>query len=262
MMRAASATQIAPFGHAFGHGARKVMVFGGAFGHAGDWRAFCDGLDPDAATWVFFDYRGYGRARRVAGAFTFEEAAVDALELAAALGWGRFSLVGHSMGGIAIQRVLLAAAPGRIERMVALTAVPACSARMDPQRLAMFDKAATDLAQRQFILDFSTGRRLPAIWLQRQARESAACTDPAAFSAYLRDWGTVDFSERVCGNPVPLKVLVGAHDPTLTRELMARTWLAWYPNASMEVLDGCGHYPMAEAPLALAACVGNFLQQP
>lgn len=260
-MAAPTTTQLAQFGHEFGRGPRKVMVFGGAFGHAGDWRAFCEGLDPDAATWVFFDYRGYGRARALLGRYTFEEAALDALELAAALGWGRFSLVGHSMGGVAIQRVLLAAAPGRIERMVALTAVPACSSRMDEQRLAMFDKAAHDVAQRQFILDFSTGRRLPAVWLRRQALDSAACTAPAAFSGYLRDWGTVDFSERVRGNPVPVQVLAGAHDPTLTRELMERTWLAWYPNATLDVLDGCGHYPMLEAPLALARVVGDFLQQ-
>jgi esterase len=262
MMRDPRITQLAQFGHEYGHGARKVMVFGGAFGHAGDWQAFCEGLDPDAATWVFFDYRGYGRAKSVAGAYTFEEVAGDALELAAALGWGRFSLVGHSMGGVAIQRVLLAAAPGRIERMVAITAVPACSSRMDEQRLAMFDKAASDLGQRQFILDFSTGRRLPGVWLRRHARDSAACTAPQAFSGYLRDWGTVDFSERVRGNPVPVKVLVGANDPTLTRELMERTWLAWYPNASLDVLDGAGHYPMVETPLALAAAVGSYLQQP
>jgi pimeloyl-ACP methyl ester carboxylesterase len=252
-------TQLPQFSHAFGRGPRKVMVFGGAFGHAGDWDAFCAGLDPEQASWVFFDYRGYGRARSVDGDYNFDEAALDALQLAAALGWGRFSLVGHSMGGVAIQRVLLAAVPGRIERMVAITAVPACSSRMDEQRLAMFDKAATDLAQRQFILDFSTGRRLPAVWLRRQARVSHSATAPEAFSGYLRDWGTVDFSNRIAGNPVPVKVLIGANDPTLTRELMERTWLAWYPNASLEVLEGCGHYPMHEAPLALAASVANYL---
>lgn len=260
-MSGAGNISLPQLGHQFGHGLRKVMVFGGAFGHPADWHAFCAGLDPAAATWVFFDYRGYGRARDVAGDYHFEEAAADALELAAALGWGRFSLVGHSMGGVAIQRVLLAAPPGRIERMVAITAVPACGSRMDEQRLGMFDKAAHDLAQRQFILDFSTGKRLPATWLRRQAMESAASTLPLAFSGYLRDWGTVDFSERVMGNPVPVQVVVGAHDPSLTQELMERTWLSWYPNATLEVLGGSGHYPMHETPLALAAAVGNYLQQ-
>jgi esterase len=244
----------------FGRGARKVMVFGGAFGHGGDWDAFCAGLDADAASYLFFDYRGYGCARDVAGEFCFSEAARDALRLADELGWQRFSVLGHSMGGIAIQRLLLAA-PERIERMVAIAAVPACSSRMDETRLAMFAKAATDLPQRQFILDFSTGKRLPANWLRRAAADGLRHTLPEAFAAYLREWGTVDFSAEVEGNPIPLKVLIGSLDPTLTRDLMERTWLAWYPNATLAVIDGSGHYPMHETPLALAAAVENYLQQ-
>jgi pimeloyl-ACP methyl ester carboxylesterase len=246
----------------FGQGSRKVMVLGGAFGWADDWAGFLAGLDPERATWVFADYRGYGRSRGLDGEFNFDEAAADVLALADSLGWGRFALVGHSMGGVAIQRVLLAARPGRIERMAAIAAVPACSSRMDEQRLAMFGKAATDLAQRQFILDFSTGKRLPFAWLCQLARDSSAQSLPQAFESYLRDWGTVDFSDSVLGNQTPVKVFIGANDPTLTRELMERSWLAWYPNAELEVLEGCGHYPMHETPLALAAALDNYLQLP
>jgi pimeloyl-ACP methyl ester carboxylesterase len=243
-----------------GHGERKVLLMGGAFGYADDWHAFADALDPAAATYVFFDYRGYGRSIHLDGAFNFEEAAQDALRLVDHLGWQRFSLIGHSMGGVAIQRVMLAA-PERIERMVAITAVPACSSKMDEQRLAGFGNAATDLTQREFILNFSTGRRLPAAWIARLARQSASNATPRAFGAYLREWATVDFSEQVQGNATPLKVLIGEHDATLTAELMQRTWLSWYTGASMDVLANSGHYPMHEVPLALAAAVQNFLLQ-
>ncbi|HEY4318570.1 MAG TPA: alpha/beta fold hydrolase [Herbaspirillum sp.] len=244
----------------FGHGERKVLVMSGAFGHGGDWGAFAEALDPETATYVFFDYRGYGLSRHLDGAFTFEEAAQDALRLIDHLGWRRFSLVGHSMGGVAMQRVLLAA-PDRIERMVAIAGVPACSSRMDAQRLAGFGEAATSLEKREFILDFSTGRRLPKAWIARLARQSWSSAAPQAFLAYLRDWGAVDFSAQVKGNATPLKVLIGAHDPSLNAELMQSTWLAWYPDASLETLANAGHYPMHEVPLALAASVQEFLLQ-
>jgi pimeloyl-ACP methyl ester carboxylesterase len=244
-----------------GHGPRKVLVLSGTFGHSGDWNAFAEGLDLDAATWVFFDYRGYGRSLQLSGAFTFAEAAQDMLRLADHLGWQRFSVVGHSMGGVAMQRLLLAA-PQRIERMVAVAGVPACSSRMDEQRLAGFGSAADSLAQREFIINFSTGKRLPAAWVARLARQSWANVAAAAFCAYLKEWATVDFSDLVQGNATPLKVLVGAHDPSVTAELMERTWLAWYGAATLETLANAGHYPMHEVPLALAATVQDFLQQP
>jgi pimeloyl-ACP methyl ester carboxylesterase len=243
-----------------GHGPRKVLAMGGWFGDASDWLDVAQALDPEIFTFVLFDYRGYGRSRHLDGEFSFEESARDVLRLADSLGWDSFSLLGHSMGGVAIQRVLLAA-PGRIERMVAVAAVPACSSRMDAQRLAMFENAISDVAKRAFIINFSTGGRLPASWVKRMAQRSMEGSTATAFGAYLKEWATVDFSERLQNNPTPLKVVTGEFDPTLTGELMQRTWLAWYPNSTLVQLSNSGHYPMHEVPLALAATIQDFLHQ-
>lgn len=244
-----------------GHGPHKVLAMNGWFGDAADWLTMTQALDPDAYSFVLFDYRGYGRSKHLDGEFTFEESARDVLRLADHLGWERFSLIGHSMGGVAIQRVLLAA-PERIDRMLAVTAVPACSSRMDAQRLAMFESAVTELQKREFIINFSTGNRLPRTWVAKMAQHSWDTSDPAAFAGYLKEWATNDFSERVHGNPTRLKVIVGEFDPTLTADLKQRTWMSWYSNATMETMSNSGHYPMYETPLALAATVQAFLQQP
>lgn len=244
-----------------GHGPHKVMVMGGWLGDAGDWLATVEALDPEAFTFVLFDYRGYGRSRHLEGAYDFEEAARDVLALADRFGWDRFSLIGHSMGGIAIQRVLLAA-PQRIDRMLAVTAVPACSSRMDGERLAMFADAVTNVVRREFIIDFSTGKRLPRTWAAAMAQRSRKASTEAAFAGYLAEWATNDFSALVQHNPVRLKVMVGEFDPSINAALMQATWMAWYPNAQFEILPNCGHYPMYEIPLALAAGIQSFLQQP
>jgi pimeloyl-ACP methyl ester carboxylesterase len=56
-----------------------------------------------------------------------------------------------------------------------------------------------------------------------------------------------------------VKVIVGEHDPALSAAVMEQTWLAFYPNAELEVLANAGHYPMFETPVALATSIEEFL---
>ena len=81
-----------------------------------------------------------------------------------------------------------------------------------------------------------------------------------AFASYLPQWARHDFSDEVAGCRTPVKLFIGEHDPTLTLELMTRTWLAWYPEATVETLSNAGHYPMYEAPLALATALEAWLK--
>ncbi len=64
-------------------------------------------LDVASVTWTFADLRGYGRSRSFAGEFTVEEAAADAIELADALGWPLFAVVGHSMSSLVARSISL-----------------------------------------------------------------------------------------------------------------------------------------------------------
>ena len=82
-----------------------------------------------------------------------------------------------------------------------------------------------------------------------------------AFGAYLESWAREDFSGRVQGNPVPVKVIVGEHDPALSAQVMEQTYLALLPNAELEVLANAGHYPMFETPVALATAMEEFLRR-
>jgi esterase len=242
----------------FGSGPKRLIGVSGWMGSSADWYGLEQSLDPDEYSCAWFDYRGYGLAREVGGALDFEQAALDVLELADHLGWDRFSLMGHSMGGAAIQRVLVAA-PERVLRMIALTAVPASGVRLDEQRTALFAKAVSDPSSRALIVNASTGNRLTPAWVNGLARTSWESSTQEAFGSYLNEWTTKDFSDRVRGATVPVLVLVGQYDPSLTAEAMQRTWLAWYPNAALGTISNAGHYPMHETPAALAASVHRFL---
>src|SRR5258706_8480045 len=170
-----------------GKGPNKVIALHGWFGSAGGWGPYAKVLDEERFSYAFMDYRGYGGSKGRAGEFTLQEIAADALALADALGWERFSLIGHSMGGKAGQQVL-ADAPSRVQKLVAVTPVPASGVPFDEEGWKLFSSAAANPQARKGILDFSTGNRLSAAWLERMVKHSLENSTPQAFAAYLLAW--------------------------------------------------------------------------
>jgi pimeloyl-ACP methyl ester carboxylesterase len=245
-----------------GSGDHVVICLPGWFGSSSGWGSFTEHLDGDRFSYVFPDYRGYGARRDQPGKHTMEEIASDTLTLADALDAQRFSLIGHSMGGKAIERVLVEA-PERVRAMVGLSPVPASGFPFDDDGWALFAGAVTDDSKRAAIIDFTTGNRLTSRWVDRMVRHSAEQSTREAFGDYLEAWGHGDFSDRITGNPaaaaVPVKVIVGAHDPALAEGLMRQTWLLWHPDAELEVLPNAGHYANFETPVALATTIEEFL---
>lgn len=241
-----------------GSGPRRVLALHGWFGSARGWGALPELIDPDRFSYAFLDCRGYGERRDVPGEYTIAEISQDALALADELGWDRFSVVGHSMGGSAAQRVL-ADAPRRVERLVGISPVPAGGVPFDEQGWALFTGAADDLDNRRAIIDLTTGNRLSRHWLDRMVGDSARASTVAAFRAYLPAWANTDFAAAIAGNPVPALAVVGAHDPALGEAAITATWLTHYPNARLEVLANAGHYAMYETPVRLATVLEEFL---
>ncbi|MEV4202297.1 alpha/beta fold hydrolase [Micromonospora globbae] len=241
-----------------GHGPRRVLALHGWFGSARGWGWLPDLVDVERFTWAFLDYRGYGARAGVAGEYTLAEISRDALDLADSLGWDRFALVGHSMGGSAAQRVL-ADAPERVDRLVGISPVPAGGVPFDLQSWALFDGAAANPDNRRAIIDLTTGNRLSRRWLDEMVRFSLDHSTPEAFGAYLTAWARTDLTDEVKGSPVPALAVVGAHDPALGADMMRETWMRHYPNARLEVLANAGHYAMYETPVRLATVVEEFL---
>jgi pimeloyl-ACP methyl ester carboxylesterase len=247
-----------------GSGAHHVLAVHGWFGSARGWGSLPEFLDGTNYTYVFMDLRGYGERKQVSGQFTMEEAAADALTLADELGWGSFSVIGHSMGGKVAHQVLLQA-PDRVRAMIGISPVPAAGVPMDEQTWALFHGAADNPGNRAAIIDFTTGSRLTRSFIDQLVRHSVDNSTVEAFSAYLVSWAKSDFSGQVATggtvpvNTVPVEVIVGETDPALSAAVMKQTWLTYFPGAELEILANAGHYPMFETPVALATSIERFL---
>jgi pimeloyl-ACP methyl ester carboxylesterase len=220
--------------HRVGNGPHPVLVLHGWFGDAHSFEHIEPWLSRDDFSYVFMNYRGYGSMRETQGAYTIDEIASDALTLVDELGLDTFSLIGHSMGGMAIERIATLA-PERVRALVAVAPVPCGGIRYDAATRRLLEDAATQVDIRRTIIDRSTGGRLPPSWIGWKAAYSVLHSSREAFAAYFHAWADTDFSDEITGEH-PVKVLVGEHDPTFNAQLMAETYLRRYPVATVEVL--------------------------
>lgn len=242
----------------FGGGPEGVIVLHGWFSDHTVFDPMMPWLDTDACTYAFMDCRGYGLSKDQDGTHSMDEFGGDALALADHLGWSKFHVVGHSMGGMAAQWVA-ANAPDRVKSVVGITPVPACGVPMEGDMLALFSGAAENDENRRQILSLTTGDRLGPIWERKAVELSVAVSTRKAFGDYFVAWTQSNFADRMEGLKTPIKVIVGENDPAITPDAMKGTILAWCPNAELEVMTNAGHYPSQETPVRLANVVQSFV---
>lgn len=244
--------------YVYGNGQVRVMFIHGWFGDAHDFDAMFAAIDPDVFTIACVEYRGYGVRKGSAGPFDISTIARDALEMADRLGWDRFAVLGHSMGGKVAFKVAVDA-PHRVERLCGIAPVWAGRSPFDEKTIAVFRSAKTSVGPRQGIIANTTGGRLPAIWAKRIAEHSMKVSDVDAFAAYFESWAFEDLSAIAVTMKTETLVIVGAHDRGVSPDVAKATWIAKLPNAKIVVLPDSGHYPANECPLVLAAHVATFL---
>lgn len=244
-----------------GSGPTKVIALHGWFGSATGWGMLPELIDEDRYSWAFLDYRGYGARREVTGEYTLPEIAADTLALADQLGWERFALVGHSMGGSAALRTF-ATAPERVTALIGISPVPASGVPFDEDGWALFDGAAHNDSNRYAIIDFTTGSRHSPTWLNKMVAFSVAHSTREAFGSYLVSWAKDDFAVELPIPTVAMKAIVGEHDPALGEATMQATWIKQLPGSELEVLPNAGHYAMYETPVALITSIEKTLSSP
>ena len=241
-----------------GTGPTKVLALHGWFGSARGWGWLPELIDQGAYSYAFLDYRGYGERADVPGEYTMVEISGDARQLADELGWDRYALLGHSMGGKAMLQVFRDA-PERVTALVGVSPVPASALPFDDESWALFDGAAQHDDNRYAIIDLTTGGRHSKTWLDSMVRHSVDSSTREAFGAYLRPWARDDFAADVPTPTVPVTVIAGEHDGALGPDAMRGTWLTQYPSAVLAEFANAGHYAMYETPVALATSIETAL---
>ncbi len=249
-----------------GRGAEKVLVLHDWMGDSANYDAMLPYLDPDFATYVFADLRGYGGSRHLSGDYTVEEVAGDALRLAERLGWARFHVVGHSMTGMVVQRMAAddwRTGARRIKSVVAITPVAANGYPADPPTRdflrALIHKR--ELSEQGFAV--LTGNRLAPQWSRMKTDRHLRTSREEAMRGYYRMWLETDFSADVkdAGVRTPILVIGCRQDLWgFQEEHLRRTFGEWYPRVAFSFIADAGHYPMQETPVYLASMLERFVR--
>ena len=232
----------------YGHGEHKILGIHGWFGDETTFKSLELSLDPTEFECVWLAQRGYGLSIDIAGRYDMAEIARDTIAVADYLGWTRFSVVGHSMGGKAAQLVA-AWAPDRMRKVIAVSPVSADPVPFDELTKDLFEKATESTHCRKTIVDFSTGNQLSATWVNSVVAASVARTKSEAFAAYFRSWSRDDFSDVIRDMETDTLVLVGAQDPVITADVCEHGFRQRYRKLVIKKLQSSGHYPMDEVPL-------------
>ncbi|MBI2709634.1 MAG: alpha/beta hydrolase [Actinobacteria bacterium] len=252
-----------------GVGGAPLMLLHGFTGGKDDFGDFLDRFGDSGWHAVAPDQRGHGASTKPAdeAAYSLELFAGDALALADELGWPRFALLGHSMGGMVAQQIALQAA----ERLDALILMD--TAHRSVELPADMVEAAVGIVRTSGVA------RLLAIMKER----GSALTTPADIRVRAERPGYVELGERklLASSPamyasmatvlvaqqdrlsglrdvdVPSLVVVGEQDaPFLAdSERMAEA----LPDGRLVVIADAGHSPQFEAPEAWWSAVSGFL---
>lgn len=244
-----------------GDGPAVLLIHGHPFDHT-MWRPQIDALAVGHRV-IAPDLRGYGQTTVVAGVTLLEEFARDLAALLDALAVETVTVVGLSMGGqIAMAFVQLF--PARVAALV--LADTFAQLDLPAQRTGRFETAdrivregmeryAAELLPRMIAPASAQHHPEVAEHVSRMMRG----TDPVGAAAALRGRALrQDYIPLLPRIDVPTLVLVGSNDE-FTPVADAERMHAHLPNASVVVIDGCGHMPNLERPDEFNAQLQDFL---
>ena len=232
-----------------------------------------DGIDL-----VAVDLPGHGRSAHLAtGAdYSFYGSVNVVLDIADALGWERFALLGHSMGA-GIGSLVAAASPQRVARLVAIEALGALAEA--PERTAIRMREAVAAAR---ALPRKSLRVFPLLEPAIRARMQAnALSEPVARLLVERGTRQVEggfvwssdprltlpsftrlteaqVRDLVAGIECPVRVIHATPAQPYLPDPVRRAHAAALRDGELIVIPG-GHHLHMEQPAEVATAIGDFL---
>jgi 2-succinyl-6-hydroxy-2,4-cyclohexadiene-1-carboxylate synthase len=254
-----------------GRGGAPLLLVHGFTGAKEDFADWVDGFAGRGFHVVAPDLRGHGSSSKPddEASYSLSHMADDVVGLADALGWSRFALLGHSMGGMVVQHVALRAG-ARLSALVLMDTSPS-KVSIDPDLIALavsvvrsegIERLMELQAERDAPLATAADARVRAEregYIEFGDRKMRA-SSPAMYAAMATELvERDDLLPELAGLDVPTLVVVGEQDEPFLAP--SRAMADTIPGARLEVLADAGHSPQFESPERWWGAVETFLTE-
>ena len=257
-----------------GRGGRPLLLMHGFTGAKEDFTDLVDDLAARGWHAVVPDLRGHGNSDKPPGerSYSLQIYVDDALALADALGWTRFSGLGISMGGMVLQRLVIDH-PGRLDALVLVDSSHGVPESLDPTSVAL----GADIVREHGLLTLmalqnerrdrdptTTGAHLRLLrerpgWAEFGDRKLLA-SSPGMWLAMTREiLEQDDRLDALAAVTAPTLVVVGEQDDAylLHCERIAKA----IAGARLAVIPDAGHAPQFENTAAFWEALTSFLEE-
>lgn len=238
---------------------RPLLLIHGIGGSGLDWAGVVPRLAHDYRV-IAVDVRGFGRSQKPPGPYTPAQWAADLAALLRHIGAAPAVVLGHSMGGVIAQRLLLDYA-----ELFEAAILQSTSSQVKEQAAAYWEGQAAEIerdglgpsiARRQAGYTEEFKREHPDVLAMDERR--VRLNEPHAYAAAARAVARYNYTDALKTVRKPVLIIQGLDDtqtPPGGSVIMSRA----IPGARLEMLERCGHNVMVDQPDRLVELVLGFL---
>ncbi len=226
------------------------------------WNSVTRSLVADGYRVISYDHREHGLSTGGRNPLTTDQLGDDLLTVLTTLGAQDAVVVGHSMGGMAIQG-MLSKHPPVLERLHGVILVATSARPLGIEISRRLAHQAVGDRRTKFLARLSPDWVRPAFGpaagpvLFRQLHDAVVATSGAGRADGLVALSVTDFRGRLGHVTLPTRIVVGSHD-RLTPPFHSRKLTDLIPGAEMMFLERVGHMVPLESPQAVVDAVRSI----